>query len=347
MSSVTSKEVAAAVIDFIRKSVSQGEISEDFVESMDVAVDCIADGFGIDKDNDAVIRERFNGQGLVEMLNSRTSAAPKQDAVPVHVSDSGADKQKAESLKLEGNRLMKSGNLQGAIDKYTEAIEADCENAVYLSNRAAAYSALRNHQAAVSDAEKAIAIDPNYSKAYSRVGLARFALGDPKAAMEAYQKGMEIEGDKVTDAMKNGFERSRERYLDQLNTNLGDSGTSQAPASRETSSQPQGGMPDLSSLGNMFGGGGGGLSDMFNNPQIMQAAQQMMQNPEALQGLMQNPQLRQMASSLGLGGQSAGTSANDESGDSESSQPNLSDLMNNPMLQNLANQFMGGNRPPQ
>lgn len=40
----------------------------------------------------------------------------------------------------------------------------------FLTFRAAAYSKLGNYAGAVQDCERAIGIDPNYSKAYGRMG---------------------------------------------------------------------------------------------------------------------------------------------------------------------------------
>lgn len=43
----------------------------------------------------------------------------------------------------------------------------------YLIPRAAAQSKLGEHSKAVDDCKKAVAIDPNYGKAYGRMGLVR------------------------------------------------------------------------------------------------------------------------------------------------------------------------------
>ena len=50
-----------------------------------------------------------------------------------------------------------------------QAIEQDGNNAAYFSNRAAAYTKLGDYLAAVEDAQRALAIDPTYTKAYSRL----------------------------------------------------------------------------------------------------------------------------------------------------------------------------------
>lgn len=349
--SVGNSDIALAIIDFLRNS--KGEVAEDFVESLDVAIDCIADAFEVDKDSDKeVLKSKFNGQSLAELIKSGGSAEKIAVNIPVEDTESKA---KGEALKLEGNRAMARKDFNEAISKYTEALKIIPSNAVYLSNRAAAYSSNKQHDLAAKDAEEAIKSDPSYAKAYSRLGLLKFALGDAKAAMEAYKKGIEAEGDSPSESMKKGFETAKSRVQSDLETSLGSSNSStETPSARDTpaaSLNPgAGGMPDLSS---MFGGAGGGMADIFNNPQIMQAAQQMMSNPLALQNLMSNPAVLQMASQFGLGGGAPGASAGAPAGGEgsapsggESGQPDLSELLNNPMLANLANQFLGGGRNP-
>lgn len=44
------------------------------------------------------------------------------------------------------------------------------KNAVYYCNRAAAYSRVEKHTDAISDCREAIKLDPNYGKAYGRLG---------------------------------------------------------------------------------------------------------------------------------------------------------------------------------
>jgi small glutamine-rich tetratricopeptide repeat-containing protein alpha len=75
----------------------------------------------------------------------------------------------AEALKMKGNALMSQKLYDSAIEQYTEAIKLDA-NPVYYSNRAAAWGGLGEHSKAVEDAEKAIELDPKFSKAYSRLG---------------------------------------------------------------------------------------------------------------------------------------------------------------------------------
>ena len=55
---------------------------------------------------------------------------------------------------------MQQKDYKTAIDKYTQAIAFAPTNPIYLSNRAAAYSASGDHASAVKDAELAVAADP-------------------------------------------------------------------------------------------------------------------------------------------------------------------------------------------
>nr|BCA90173.1 small glutamine-rich tetratricopeptide repeat-containing protein 2 [Ogataea thermomethanolica (nom. inval.)] len=330
---ISDQETSILIIDFLKEKLSSGGIPEDNKDSIEFAIESISDAFGIEPStSEEVLKQKFLSKGLSDLImvpeiqtsDERTTKSGSQ-------ADIDSDrKQKAEALKLEGNRAMAKREFQQAIEKYTAALELLPENAVYLSNRAAAYSSIGEHQNALEDAKKATEVEPTYAKAWSRMGLAKYALGDVEGSMKAYEGGLEVEGETPSDAMKKGYETAKKKYTQQLASSLEASEKKGTPSGED--SEPGQGLPDISNLANMFGGsqaegnssGLGGLAGLMNNPQIMQAAQRMMQNPEAMNGLLNNPQLRQMAQNFGLG------------------DGNLDELMNNPMLQNLANQFGGG-----
>ena len=243
-----------------------------------------------------------------------------------------------------------------AISSYTSALDISPANPIYLSNRAAAYSASHKHDMAVADAELAVAADPKYTKAWSRLGLAKFVLGDARGAMEAYQMGIEAEGNGGSEAMKKGFKTAKEKVeeLEREGEEGGKNGLEEEAvddAPGGSRGMGGGGMPDLSALAGMFGGGGGGggggmpdMSSIMNNPMFASMAQNLMQNPQAMQGLMNNPQLRGMADRMGMGGGGAGPGA---AGDGEAGagagagagrggggggMPDLASLMNDPSI---------------
>ena len=78
--------------------------------------------------------------------------------------------EEAEQFKAAGNKALQSGNLTEAIENYSKAINADGTNHVYYSNRSAAYLKKGDGNNALEDALSTIAINPDFSKGYSRKG---------------------------------------------------------------------------------------------------------------------------------------------------------------------------------
>lgn len=99
----------------------------------------------------------------------------------------------AAKAKDEGNDFFKAQKFPEAIASYTEAIKRDPSNAVYLTNRATAYSKLGEFPTAIKDCDAALAIDPKSHKAYLRKGQAYHIMKEYTKAMEAFEKGLAIE----------------------------------------------------------------------------------------------------------------------------------------------------------
>ena len=237
-----------------------------------------------------------------------------------------AQEKEAESLKSQGNAAMAKKDYASAIDYYSKALTLIPGNPIFLSNRAAAYSASKDHESAKADAEAAVASDPKYTKAWSRLGLARFALGDAKGSMEAYAKGIEHEGNGGSDAMKKGFETAKKRVAELEEG--GDSEDDDEIAKRGAAGGGAGGMPDLAS---MFGGGGGGMPDLssiMSNPMFASMAQNLMKDPVMMQNIMSNPAIRDMASNFGGGAGGSG-------GRGGGGMPDLAALMSDPSIADM------------
>lgn len=353
----TKKRLALSIIDFLTKSSKDGTLTADDVENIEVATSCIADAFKVDASDSAALKEAVGSQSLLnvfsvyEKMSGRGAPAVSQPTAASSSSSSSTAQPatpaqpnpEAEKLKSAGNAAMQQKDYKTAIAKYTEAIRLSPTNPIYLSNRAAAYSASGDHASAVKDAEIAVASDPKYTKAWSRLGLARFAMGDARGSVDAYQQGIENEGSGGSDAMKKGLEtakRELERMEAEEDNIEPDPVDDAAGSTRAGAGAGAGGMPDLSSLAGMFGGGGAGgggmpdLGSLMQNPMMRQMAQNLMQNPEALSGLMNNPMLRNMMNQRqgGQGGQGGGMP--------DMSQ--INQMMQDPAMQNLASQFMGG-----
>lgn len=252
--------------------------------------------------------------------SSSSSAAPAQASQPSNP-QAGATTPESDKLKSEGNAAMARKDYNSAIASYTKALEIATSNPIYLSNRAAAYSASGQHDKAAQDAEYATVVDPTYSKAWSRLGLARYDVQDWHGAKEAYEKGIQAEGNGGSSAMKKGLETCTKKIEAAESGEPPADAVDQAPGA----SRGAGGMPDLSSLASMLGGGGGGgggmpdLGSMMSNPMFANMAQNLMSNPDMLNNIMNNPQLRSMAENFGQGG----------------GMPDMSSLMSDPNIANM------------
>ncbi|KAI1815820.1 small glutamine-rich tetratricopeptide repeat-containing protein 2-like protein [Poronia punctata] len=362
MATTSKQRLALAICDFLSNSLEDGTLSGEDKDSVDVAINCIAESYKIDPTDKAAVQSAIGSQNLLQIYGvyEKLKTAGKQSSPSSSSSASGGasapkvpteeEKTRAEELKVKGNKAMASKDYAQAIEQYTQALALHPGNAIFLSNRAAAYSAARDHESARADAEAAVAADPKYTKAWSRLGLARFALGDARGSMEAYKQGIEYEGNGGSDAMKKGFETAKRR-LEELEAEERDS-NNPTPRGAGAGGGP-GGMPDLSSLASMFGGGAGGgngggmpdlgslasmfggggagggrpdLSSIMNNPMFASMAEKLMSNPGMMENLMSNPSLREAANRFSQ----------------EGGMPDMSSLLNDPNLAQMAQNMMGG-----
>ncbi|KAM6435962.1 RNA polymerase II-associated protein 3 isoform 2-T4 [Liasis olivaceus] len=122
----------------------------------------------------------------------------KEDTTHDSVSDSEEDgiridTEKALAEKEKGNTYFKQGNYDAAVACYTKGMNADPYNPALPTNRASAFFRLKKFSVAESDCNLALALNKNYTKAYSRRGAARFVLQNFKGAKEDYEKVLELD----------------------------------------------------------------------------------------------------------------------------------------------------------
>ena len=349
------KKLALGIIDFLNTSLKDGTLTADDAENVEVASSCIADAFKVDPSDKKALAEAIGSQNLFSIysvydkLKGRSTASTEgsssaNEARPSTPLVPRGGPAEAEKLKSEGNAAMQQKDYKKAVEKYSEAVTMSPANPIYLSNRAAAYSALGDHSLAAADAEIAVAADPKYTKAWSRLGLAKFAMGDARGSMEAYEKGIEYEGSGGSPAMQRGLETAKKRVQEMENEEENADDHDVDDASGAARGAPAGGMPDLASLAGMFGGGGGGagggggmpdLGGLMNNPMFAGMARNLMQNPEALSGLMNNPRIQQMMQGMQGGGGGGGGGGGAGAGRGGGGMPDMASLMSDPNIRNL------------
>lgn len=242
MTSSNAKKLVSSFVNFLKDELSSNHLSADSCESLEVAVQCLESAYDLGNDDSA---PETNTEPLINIFNKHLSE--NQKAIE-------KAKAEAEALKNEGNNLMKSERYLDALDHYTRAIILDANNAVYYCNRAAAYSKLNNHEAAIKECQSALRIDPTYSKAYGRLGLAYSSLNKHAEALTSYKKALELEPE--NESYQNNLTLTEEKL---------------ASAPQPSNSAPGGAPFDISML--------------LNNPTLMNMATHMLSDP-AMQNMM-------------------------------------------------------------
>jgi tetratricopeptide (TPR) repeat protein len=92
------------------------------------------------------------------------------------------------------------GDLDGAVQDYTQAMALAPQDAEIVFNRGNAYAAAGNLPAAINDFTTAVTIRPGYSQAYFNRGSVRSSMGDVSGAVADWQFAVETERDPWTRA---------------------------------------------------------------------------------------------------------------------------------------------------
>ncbi|KAF5886331.1 small glutamine-rich tetratricopeptide repeat-containing protein beta, partial [Clarias magur] len=202
------KRLAYSIVQFLRDQTRSGTLSSDQQESLEVAIQCLETTFKISSSDDQLAAPQPLREIFLNALLKNDMVASQETSV----SASAEDIERAEQLKNEGNNHMKEENYSRALDCYTEAVHLDQRNAVYSCNRAAAHSKLGNYTEAIRDCEHAIAIDPTYSKAYGRMGLALAATSRFPEAVTYFKKALVLdpENDTYRTNLKTAEQKRRE-----------------------------------------------------------------------------------------------------------------------------------------
>lgn len=320
------KRLALAIINFLSSSTKDGTLNSDETESIEVATQCIADAFKVDPTDNSAMSDALGGQTLVSIYQvfermkgiNQTKTAPKTaDSSSESAGPSESERADAEALKAKGNAAMAQKEFLSAVDFYTQAINIVPTHAIYLSNRAAAYAEIGQHDKAIKDAEMAVDFDPSYGKAWIRLGHARTSVGDHRGAMEAYKAGLDAVPTGFP-KLKTGYETAKKKVEEE------ESLQAKSSPSRDAGLGGLGGLDMNSIMSNMAGmmgnsgsssrepGAGAGMPDLSKVLEMVQA----------------NPQLADMASKLfSQGGK----------------MPDLGTLMSNPQVAAMAQSLLGGN----
>ncbi|XP_017063903.2 small glutamine-rich tetratricopeptide repeat-containing protein beta [Drosophila eugracilis] len=308
-------------IDYLKKQVDV--MSPDQSESIEVAIQCLQAAFDVGDDVEAVQDSASQDQATTQ---SSTSCAPSGDALPsgsaavapknidmfelfqsLYIERNPESLALADSIKNEGNRLMKECKYNEALLQYNRAITFDPKNPIFYCNRAAAHIRLGDNDRAVTDCKSALLYNTNYSKAYGRLGVAYSNMGKFAEAEQAYTKAIELEPDNPD------YRRNLE-------------------VARNARNQP----PQLSHLTD-------GLNAMLSNPLVRNLFGSAEIDMEQLRSMAQNPMVMntvdQLIANIGQPNAGAGGAAPGGGGAPPQIPPMPNDMLQ--LFQTFANQLAG------
>lgn len=181
------KYFVQAFVRFLQNQIDTANFSPDIIESLEVASQCLETAYDLPSLNSdgerASTTEPLNYINLYDIYRSTCCAiAPDR-------------KEAADTIKNEGNSLMKQEKYNEALVAYNRAISIDATNPVFYCNRAAAYSRLGDFQKSAEDCKMALRYDSNYSKAYGRLGMAYAKMNKNLEAEEAYKNALRLDPD--------------------------------------------------------------------------------------------------------------------------------------------------------
>ncbi|XP_077995250.1 tetratricopeptide repeat protein 28-like [Glandiceps talaboti] len=169
-------------------------------------------------------RDRERGMRESQDTSSETGSRHSSTTTEGNTSISNEEKKALFLDKVkQSNEACQNGDFQRAIRLYSEAISLDPTNHVLYSNRSAAYVKMQQYEKALQDAVKAKELNPKWTKAYYRQGVALQYLGRHADALAAFSSGLaqdfkslQLLGGLVDAAMKSPLKATLEPTYRQL-----------------------------------------------------------------------------------------------------------------------------------
>ena len=141
---------------------------------------------------------------IAELKAKLAATDNSQAAEKVKEEISGADKIFMSNLRVdEGDKLYDNNDLNGALKKYSEAIELNPQNSAAYAGRGNVLIDQQNYKSALSDLDKAIQLDSSQAYIYNYRACAYIELGDYGKALDDLEKAMDLDPEFVL-AYSNG-----------------------------------------------------------------------------------------------------------------------------------------------
>ena len=182
--------------EMLRESMEELGMSTPHIDKLAKAV--FGGGKAADDDDDGLaLEENADDDEPLALeendLSLEDNAAVAPPPAPAAPTVSDASKKAAERVKAQGNDALKQGKFAEAASLYGQAIGLDPTNSVYYSNRSSALCSLSKFDKALADAEKCVALKPEWAKGHLRLAGAYAGLKRHEAARDAFAAALKCE----------------------------------------------------------------------------------------------------------------------------------------------------------
>ncbi|XP_034021858.1 mitochondrial import receptor subunit TOM34 isoform X1 [Thalassophryne amazonica] len=131
-----------------------------------------------------------------EKLVQQANAAPQQNGIgttnkPAAPTDK--DKKKAQTLKEDGNALVKKGEYKKAVEKYSQSLKHNPAEVTTYTNRALCFLSLKQYSDALKDCNEALMMDSRSVKALYRRAQAHKELKNITGCVEDLNSLLKVE----------------------------------------------------------------------------------------------------------------------------------------------------------
>jgi stress-induced-phosphoprotein 1 len=178
------------------------------------------------------------------------------------------DDEKAEEAKQKGNEFFRSQQWPQAVEQYEDAVKRAPKNAAIRNNLSAALCKIMDFNGAKREVEKALDLDPKYTKAWARKGDIEFVMKEFHKSMDSYKKGLEL--DPTSTACKEGLKKT----MQQINYGRA------SMTDEQKKEQQQHAMADPQ------------IQAILTDPVVQQTLRDFGENPAAAQQAMNDPGMR-------------------------------------------------------
>ena len=172
------------------------------LESCDWLNDRLRDFQALPDKGNPINKWELESDGWQNVVDGIRNAVKEMQAQVDASSEISEKEREAELAFQHGNVLMMIKQIDGAIERYSYAIELAPNNATAYNNHGVAYNDRGEHDLAIEDFNKAIELKPNDAKVYynlgntyHRKGDADHNEGDYDLAIEAFTRAIELKPD--------------------------------------------------------------------------------------------------------------------------------------------------------